>query len=245
MKLLSRKKYLGILLCVVALCGVGSLVMYLTDVENPLQPAPSRERFPVAGIDISAHNGDSIDFEAVRADSVEFVLIKATEGADFKDRNFLRNLREARRAGLKVGAYHFYRFDRSGYTQALNFLNSVRGRELDLPLVIDIEEWTNPKEYQTGGILKNLDRMISHLTARGYRVMLYTNKDGYERFIRGRFDSYPVWISSFTEPDEDIEWDLWQHSHRGSVDGVDSKVDLNRFKGSYSEWEEWLGTVAQ
>ncbi len=231
------------IIATVVAVGILAAAAYLmmTDTEHPLSATPSSDFYPVSGIDISAHNGDSIDFESAIADrDLKFVIIKATEGTNFKDRNFHRNVDRARRAGLLVGAYHFFRFDSPGYMQGLNLLNTVRGRDLDLPIVIDIEEWTNPREYSTEAIVGNLRRLINYLERHGYRVMLYTNKDGYDRFIRGHLDSYPLWICTFSNPPADIDWTLWQYSHRGNVNGVPSKVDLNVFNGSRRQWEEWL-----
>ena len=144
---------------------------------------PDRDRFEVIGIDISAHNGD-IDFRKVAAEGIDFAIIKATEGGTFKDKKFIDNIRLAREAGLKTGAYHFFRFDTPGYMQGLNFLNSVRGRQLDLPLVIDLEEWANPNSQPTAMVLNRLSEMIDHLESHGYRVMIYTNKNGFARFIK-------------------------------------------------------------
>ena len=45
----------------------------------PHSVAVDRFRYPVAGLDISKHNGD-IDFDAVCADNYQFVFIKASEG---------------------------------------------------------------------------------------------------------------------------------------------------------------------
>ncbi len=118
----------------------------------------------------------------LRTHGIGFVYVKATEGADFKDASFGANINAARRAGLKVGAYHFFRFDSSGYLQKLNLLHSVRGRHLDLPLVIDVEEWTNPVNRSTDQTVGRIKEMAEELRAEGYRVMLYTNKDGYSRF---------------------------------------------------------------
>ena len=63
-----------------------------------------RYRYPVAGIDVSKHNGE-IDFGKVRDDDYQFVFIKASEGKTYRDEAFDRNYRGAREAGLKVGAY--------------------------------------------------------------------------------------------------------------------------------------------
>ena len=117
-------------------------------------------RFPIRGIDISAHNG-TIDFDKVADDDIEFVLIKATEGGTFKDSRFHDNYRRARDAGLRLGAYHFFRFDVDGEMQGLNFVHSVRGKRLDLPLIIDIEEYNNARNVPTDTIISRLGRMLS------------------------------------------------------------------------------------
>lgn len=203
--------------------------------------APDAAIYPIKGIDISAHNGP-VDFDALTGDSIDFVLLKASEGTAFKDANFHANYRLARRAGMTVGAYHFFRFDASGYMQALNFLHSVRGKQLDLPLVIDIEEWTNPDDRTTLAIIKQLRQLIEMLEQAGYNVMLYSNKDGYNRFIRGNFDRYPLWIASLTDTPTG-NWQLWQYTHRGAVKGIDSRVDINTFNGSRSSWLDWLDEI--
>ena len=212
--------------------------------RNPGIVYLDRERFPIAGIDISAHNGD-IDFAKVKNDGVDFVFIKATEGATFKDRRFFDNYRLAREAGLKVGAYHFFRFDTPGYMQGLNFLNSVDRRKLDLPIAIDLEEWTNPANHSTALVISRLKEMIDHLENHGYKVMIYTNKNGYNRFVKGHFDSYPLWICSLVDEPTDIPWTLWQSTHNGTVDGIAHPVDINAFTGSVEEWGKWTATDIQ
>ena len=88
-----------------------------------------RYRYPVAGIDVSKHNGE-IDFEKVADDDYQFVFIKASEGKTYQDEAFERNYQGARDAGLKVGAYHFFRKNRTGEEQAANLLNVVKGKEI-------------------------------------------------------------------------------------------------------------------
>ncbi len=45
---------------------------------------PSKDTFPVSGIDVSHHQGD-IDWKTVGQQDIKFVFIKATEGATFID----------------------------------------------------------------------------------------------------------------------------------------------------------------
>ncbi len=171
---------------------------------------------------------------------MDFVILKATEGATFKDKNFATNYRKARKAGLKVGAYHFFRFDVGGYMQALNLMHSIKGRRLELPVVIDVEEWSNPRDHTTHDILTRLQTMINTLEAHGYHVMLYSNKDGFEKFFSQQFAHYPLWLCSFTGAPEAGNMRLWQFSHIGRVSGVDGKVDINTFNGSAAAWQQWL-----
>ena len=191
--------------------------------------------YDIVGIDISAHNGE-IDFEKVRDAGVKFVYIKATEGGTFKDRRFIENLRQAQEAGLKVGAYHFFRFDTPGYLQGLNFAASIKGRALDLPAVIDIEEFTNPNFQTTRLVLERLTDMADYLEERGYRIMFYTNKKGYARFIRGRLEGYPLWLCSLGSLPDEPDCDIWQATHHGRVDGIDSDVDINVYPHPDSTW---------
>lgn len=242
---ISRPRLFSLIAIVAALASLGAAIVWLIADDRGhdiIAPPIDKERYPVTGIDISAHNG-TINFEEVAGDGVDFVMIKATEGATFKDRAFPDNVRRARKAGLKVGAYHFFRFDRPGHMQALNLLNSIRGRNLDLPLAIDVEEWTNPGNESDQAVLGRLWEMTDYLESRGYPLIIYTNKDGMARFFGRRPRNVPLWLCSFSEPDTGYPWTLWQHTHRGKVQGVDGLVDLNTFNGNRPEWEKWLDSI--
>lgn len=198
--------------------------------------APRVDMYEIRGLDLSAHNGD-VDFDKVREAGYEFVYLKATEGVRFKDVRFERNAAAARRAGLKVGAYHFFRFDSPAYMQALNLAHSVRMQPVDLPLVIDIEQWTNPTGHSADSVLRHAAQMARVLESQGHRVMFYTNKQGQTRWMKRDLEEYPLWICSLIDIPNPRAYALWQHSHSGSVPGVRGNVDLNVFCGSREEWE--------
>lgn len=239
----NLRKYLYIFLGVLfAALAAGYLFLRLRHSGEQVTTVP----YPIVGIDISAHNGPDIDFEALRNEGIEFVILKATEGVSLKDSRFHSNYLKAARAGLKIGVYHFFRFDCTGMMQAINLLHSVRGKELDLPLIIDVEEWSNPITHPTPGVVESLYDMINYLDSHGYPVMIYTNKNGYERFVRGRLEGFPLWLCSLSDLDESSpSCHIWQFSHRGDVGGVKGDVDLNAFIGTREEWEEWLNSFNQ
>lgn len=187
---------------------------------------PSLTEYPVRGVDISSHNGD-VDFEKMKRSGIDFVMFKATEGISFIDKKFEENYTKARQAGLRVGAYHFFRFDCDGRVQAFHFLNTIGDRQFDFPLALDVEESGNPEGHARADIVRNLEAAINHLELRGHDVMLYTNKRGYSRFISRDFPDYPLWICSFRDPPGPDKWYMWQYTHRGDVPGVSGNVDVN------------------
>lgn len=234
-----RLRMIILLLTLMLTAMAGVVCAYYLWWREAVIVSPDPAAYPVRGIDISAHNG-VVDFDKVASVGMDFVILKATEGATFKDKNFPTNYRKARKAGLKVGAYHFFRFDVGGYMQALNLMHSIKGRRLELPVVIDVEEWSNPRDHTTHDILARLQTMINTLEAHGYHVMLYSNKDGFEKFFSQQFAHYPLWLCSFTGAPEAGNMRLWQFSHVGRVSGVDGKVDINTFNGSAAAWQQWL-----
>ena len=229
--LLAGAAALGVLLC--AYVAWHYILPHSVNVD--------RYRYPVAGIDVSRHNG-VIDFEQVRDDNYQFVVIKATEGKTYKDDAFERNYDGARQAGLKVGVYHFFRKNTDGLNQAKNFLETIGWRKLDLPLVIDVEDWSNDKNVKDDRTQKHLDAMIDNLRSRGHQVMIYTNGDGYKKYIKDGQININLWLCAFKNPDKlkHIPHQMQQYSHWGRVKGIWGDVDLNVFNGSQQQWDKWL-----
>ncbi len=202
-------------------------------------PYVDPDKYPVRGIDVSAHNGQ-INFKKAADDGIEFVFIKATEGQDFKDRMFRENYNKATAAGLKTGVYHFFRFDRDGVDQAINLMKALGSRRPQLGIVIDVEKNGNPDTIPTETISRRLTEMVDYLNLLGHRVMFYTNLDGYYEYIVDSFQGYPLWICRFQEYPICAEWTFWQFSHKGIVNGIKGDVDLNVFCGNRDEWESFL-----
>lgn len=205
-------------------------------------------RYPVRGLDLSAHNG-APDFDSIAAAGYTFVYLKASEGLTHRDPAFLRNYLAARRAGLAVGAYHFFRFDCDGAGQAANYLETTANCTFELPAAIDIEEWGNPGGISTDIVDERIAAMVAIVGLQRGATLIYTNKTGDARFVRHNYDhldgSDPeLWICSFTDPPLTRRpWRLWQHSHVGTVPGVRGHADLNVFNGSLDQWKAWLDSI--
>ncbi|HET8542803.1 MAG TPA: GH25 family lysozyme, partial [Anaeromyxobacter sp.] len=199
-----------------------------------IHPLAAR-RYDVWGVDVSHHQGP-IDWARVAGDRrLRFAYVKATEGGDFVDPRFADNWRGARRAGLRVGAYHFFSFCRPAADQARHFL-SVLPRDRDaLPPALDLELGGScarrpPPEVVAGEVaawLADVERGL------GKRPVLYVTAETYALFVRGRTMAHPLWIRDVVrEPrlDPAHAWAIWQFWPRGRVAGIAGPVDLNALR---------------
>lgn len=225
---LSRVSVLGALLVVVALLALS--------LEYGRRPAA--DAFAVRGIDVSHHQGE-IDWVRVGAHGVNFAFIKATEGRDHQDRRFRENWDAAAVAGVVRGAYHYFTFCSPGAAQADHFLATVPPTPGVLPPVVDVEFAGNCKAWSSiDEIRAELQVMLDRLEeAWGLRPLLYLTNESERRIIHGHFDRYPIWIRNvyWRPPADEPGWLFWQYTDEGEVDGIDTPVDQNVYRGRRDE----------
>lgn len=207
---------------------------------------PDRARYPVRGIDVSHHQG-AIDWRAVAADDVAYAYLKASEGGDHRDRRFQRNRRDARAAGLAVGAYHFFTWCEPGAEQARNFLAAAAPDAQALPPAVDLEFGGNCGRNPDGAELRReLDAYLAAVEAAyGRRALLYVTP---EFLAAHRRDLPPraLWRRAIVRaPDASAPWALWQYHNRGRVQGIDGPVDLNVFDGDAAAFARWRAAQRQ
>jgi lysozyme len=202
-------------------------------------------QYEIHGIDVSRYQS-AIAWEAVKEMRVRniqlgFAFIKATEGNDLVDPFFKRNWKKAKTAGMVRGAYHFFNPKKDGKAQAQNYFKNVKLESGDLPPVLDIEKAFGMNEAKLQQEIKKwLDAMEA---AYGIKPIIYTYVTFYERYLKGNFDDYPLWIAHYYQADNPRitrPWHFWQHSERGRVNGIISKVDFNVFNGDSAAFKALL-----
>ncbi len=236
----TRKNDIIIFLCFLAaavLLAWAARAAWVSFSTTPPQIDPAR--YPVQGIDISSHNGTP-DFRKAASDGVEFVWMKASEGASFRDKKFSDNHHQAGAAGLKRGAYHFFRFDKDGVEQAINLLEAIGNRNLEMGMAIDVESSGNPEGISEDVIRERLAAMVDYLNLRGIAPTLYCNRKDYFNYMEDTFPGHYLWVCSLSEEPSRGACTFWQFSHTGNVKGIEGEVDMNVFGGSRSEWEDFI-----
>jgi lysozyme len=199
--------------------------------------------FSVHGIDVSRYQS-RIDWQRVKEMEVgdiklSFAFIKATEGSWLRDPQFNTNWTNARKHGVIRGAYHYFLPNISPRDQAANFTKTVRLASGDLPPVVDVEETRGMSKEQ---IRRNTKAFLTLLERHyGVKPILYTYKDFYKNHFADQpeFKGYRLWIAHFHVTSLNMpgsaDWHFWQHSDRGSVSGINARVDFNVFNGELSD----------
>jgi lysozyme len=195
---------------------------------------PNKNIYSVDGLDISHHQG-IIDWNNIN-EKYKFVFVKATEGETFVDNQFRNNINGIKNTGRIAGAYHFFHFNYNGIDQANNFINTV-GTIIDLPPVVDFEFSGNPNNYDKDILLIELKNCINELEKYYKRdVIIYTTSDAYKYIIKDNFNN-SIWYRSIIVPiNKNIKNVLfWQYHNSARINGINTKVDLNVFKGTIEE----------
>jgi lysozyme len=234
---------LGLLVAVV-LAAVGYMLYFLVMNGYLRFNYPSEVAYSVKGIDISHHQGD-IDWDALATEDVDFVYIKSTEGGDFKDTKFLEYHKEALDHEMRVGAYHYFSFCKSGKEQAQNFINTVPKSVSALPPAIDLEYDAHcNNDVAPADLVPELLVLIDILTKYyGKSPVIYCNEAVYEKYlVIDEMRDVKFWIRDlYAQPklSNNKNWTIWQHSSRGTLKGIEGNVDLNVFSGSEELFEEF------
>ena len=197
------------------------------------------------GIDVSKYQGD-IDWQAVKADGVEYAFVRLGlrgygSGKLVLDENFGDNMRGANEAGVMAGAYFF--------TQAITVdeareeaqfvLENLADYDVPYPVVFDVEMIVGDKGRANGLTMQErTDITIAFCEAireAGYTPMIYGNVKCFTKMLDiTRLETYDKWYAFY----DDYMYfpyavSVWQYTEKGSVDGIEGKVDMNI---SYKQW---------
>lgn len=207
-----------------------------TDPEPPRSFDGFRETYQsenaAVGIDVSRWQGE-IDFGRVAAAGCEFAVIRIGGYSDglFEDPCYRENIRNAKKAGLKVGVYWYSEENgpASVREHAAYLYDLLDGEELDLPVFFDWEDFLWFETYRMS--VRDLNEMFlafrEEAEARGYRAALYNSKYYLGLLWNDAVKEGGVWLAHYVdETTYTGEYFLWQQGI-GRIDGIDGDVDYD------------------
>lgn len=192
------------------------------------------------GVDVSHHQG-SINWKKVKAAGYDFAFLRigyrgyGQSGSLNKDRQFQKNFKAAKKAGMDVGVYFFSQAVNT--TEALQeaafVFKQLKGKKLELPVVYDPERilGASARTDSVSGkqFTMNTIAFCEKIKKAGYQPMIYSNMY-WEAFLfdMEKLSIYPVWYADYKKvPQTPYEFTFWQYTSKGKVNGIAGTVDLN------------------
>lgn len=193
------------------------------------------------GIDVSYYQ-EEIDWQKVKAAGIEFAIIRVgfrgyVSGTLVLDSQYANNIKGATEAGIDVGLYFF--------TQAVtveeaveeaNFvLDNIGDYDIKYPIVIDTEAIDDTSARSQNANLSPdelTDICIAFcdtIDAAGYHSSIYASKNWFLTQLNlERLENYDKWLAHYTDVTSyPFEFDIWQYTDKGTVDGINGNVDMN------------------
>lgn len=187
------------------------------------------------GIDVSKWQGN-IDFEKVKNAGATFVMMRIgvqtkQNGELNLDPYYEQNIKNAKKAGLKVGVYLYSiaTSNKEAIEHANWVINKLNDEKLDLPVVFDWENWSSWNTYKMSFYEINdiANKFMDTIEEAGYKGMLYSSKYYLENIWTNKFN-YPVWLAHYTKKTSyKGDYMMWQLSNTGRIDGIYGDVDIN------------------
>ena len=216
--------------------------------DTPTLPSKYQGYNVSKGVDVSVFQGD-IDWTKVKNAGIDFAIIRIGytgygNGKLYEDNNALTNLKNAKAAGLKVGAYYFSKAittdeAASEAKKALEIVKSS-GVSLDLPLFMDYEYTADDDRLQVAknnGLSKSMMtsivmRFCATVSAGDCKAGIYANKSMLEDDLNYSEiqSAYTVWLAHWTMNATNYagSFSYWQYSgDSATVSGISGVVDLD------------------
>lgn len=207
--------------------------------DSGLPPSnePGEEPVELKGIDVSQYQG-TINWSKVKSAGIDFAMVRTSLSYRRYDETYDYNIREAQKAGIMVGAYHYcFAENVSEAKRELDHLLKILAPyELDFPIAIDIEERAQ-MELGKKKLTEVAKTMLDGLKEAGYYPILYSSSTWFaDAFDMSQLQDYDVWVADwrgYMGYKENAG--IWQYSCEGKVSGISEDVDLDIGYKDYSK----------
>lgn len=168
------------------------------------------------GIDVSLWNG-KIEWTKVNTD---FAMIRIATSKTFPDTEFEYNYREARNAGLPIGAYYYtYALDEQDVlAEAKRVYELIKDKTFEYPFYLDIETDEQAKLSSTK-LESIIDTFLKYFEERKWYVGIYSFESLLSKLSPQFRSKYTIWCANISKKPK-ISYDIWQYSWKGKNSGV-------------------------
>ena len=163
---------------------------------------------------------------------IEFAILRAGFGRleSQKDTKFEQNYKNAKTAGIPVGAYWYsYAMNEDeARLEADVFLKVVKGKQFEFPVYFDLEV---KKQFDLGKdkVSAIMRAFLEKVEKAGYFTGLYGSASSLTTHTADDIKShYTIWLAHWVDKtDYPGAYAVWQYSEKGKVSGINGNVDLD------------------
>lgn len=173
-------------------------------------------------VDVSRWN-NTVDYKALKKKGITGVVIQCGYGmmSSQKDPYFESNYKKARANKMLVGVYH-YSYAKSvaeAKEEAKVCLGWLKGRSLDMPIYIDMEE-ENLTYLGKLTLTKIAKEFCKTIEKAGYKAGVYANANWFKNNLNysSLKKNYSIWLAQYSST-KDYDCDIWQYTSKYIVNG--------------------------
>lgn len=199
------------------------------------------------GVDISANSGD-VNFYRLKNAGCDYVMIRVgsrgySSGRIVMDEKHQDYMAKAEKAGLDIGVYFYSQAvtEEEIYEEVDAVIEAIDDYHITYPIVFDMEmvdgdfARTDALDVDTRTLLAKT--FMEEIEEAGYKPMLYGNKEWLlTKLNLEELQDYDVWLDQTANtPDYPYQYQMWQYTQKGTVNGVEEPTGLSISMVDYSE----------
>ena len=191
------------------------------------------------GIDISSHQG-IINWSKVKG-QIDFAIIRLGYGdniASQDDKQFRNNVNGCIANNIPFGVYIY------SYAKNLTGNESIKSEvehckrllgaigKKPFCVYIDMEDEKYQNNLGKTTLTNFAIEFCKEITSAGYKAGVYANQNWFQNYLNPSTiasHGYSIWVAKYSDskPNISSNYDIWQYSDRGRVNGIDGNVDMD------------------
>lgn len=190
------------------------------------------------GIDVSSHQS-IINWSVVKG-QIDFAIIRLGYGDNITkqdDKYFLRNVKGCIDNNIPFGVYIYsYATNLGGNASIQSEIDHCKRLLSQISkkpfcVYIDMEYNSTVKLGKT--LLTNFAlEFCKQITQAGYKAGVYANQNWFQNYLNPSTiasHGYSIWVAKYStnKPNITSNYDIWQYSDKGKVNGITGNVDMN------------------
>ena len=190
------------------------------------------------GIDVSSHNGN-IDWGKVKL-QIDFAIIRLGYGDNVErqdDSYFIKNVNGCINNNIPFGVYIYsYALNLGGSESIQSEVDHTKKMLSKISkkpfcVYIDMEDDSTIKLGKT--MLTNFAlEFCKQIKNAGYKAGVYANENWFRNYLQVSTIAsfgYSIWCAKYSEnkPNITSNYDIWQYSSTGRINGINGNVDMN------------------